>query len=380
MKFNRPLETSATGIAHTLLLSCPNEGGLIALHNGRAMIIDHVDTTGIHASPEMVIRGHQTADHAFIDIFTKDTVRSMVLKEVNDLHDILVIGERMHVVSTGTNEVLVYDLSGRLLERIPYPGQSDSWHLNCLARSPDGRLAITAFGKFSEFREWKGRSAGQGFIGFLGDTTGSQNILEGLNKPHTPRFHQGDIYCCDSDNNSLVRIRNGRKESLPIDHRFTRGLALCGDIAYVGLSGWRSLAKGPSTGGIAVVNLKQFRVETIFDIPLNEVYDVMAISEAQLESISLHYLNSKISRHSHELYALKLPSKISAPEISASANEESVLLAKQLGQLQQRYNATLLQLDILHDRLTRQTRSFSWKATAPLRWARRHMNSFLLRK
>lgn len=356
MKFDQPDETPCS-ITHSLLVSCPNNGGLVSVHDGRVDVIDYVDSIGLHSSDELFIRGYQTETKAFLDIFDRDGMRSLTLAEVEDLHDVLVHDGRLYAVSTGTNEVLVYDLHGRLTERIARPGEKDAWHLNCIAPTNDG-LTVSAFGVFSRHREWAGgHSAGHGIIIPLHDLAGGSPLLDQLNQPHSQRLHQGALYCCDSSNGTLVRLRDGQRETLRLARGFTRGLTLCGDLAYLGLSASREAHMTLDQGEIAIIDLATFSLRAVVPIPFKEIYDIVVISEARLKTVSRHYDQAATSR---------LSRRQATREESARAQD----LSKQRA-LRAQIQVLTRQVDVLEDKVRRQTSSASWQLTAPLRALRR---------
>lgn len=356
MKYDQPAEAPCS-IPHTLLISCPNNGGLVSVHDGRIDVIDYVDSIGLHASDNLFIRGYQTDTKAFLDVFDHDGMRSLVLNEVEDLHDILVHGGRLYTVSTGTNEVLVYDLHGRLIERITRPGEKDAWHLNCIAPL-NNSLTVSAFGTFARHREWAdGNSAGLGIVIALHDLPGTSPLLDQLNQPHSHRLHRGALYCCDSANGTLVRLRNGRRETLQLGRGFTRGLTLCGDIAYLGLSASRESHTSLTQGDIAVIDLITFSLRTVVTIPFREIYDIVVVTESQLTAVNRHYDRASASRLSRRIAMLE-------PRIYAKDVPLEQAMHVQIQTLAH-------QVDVLADKIRRQTSSASWRLTAPLRAMRR---------
>ncbi len=356
MKYDYP-EDAPKAIAHTLLISCPNNGGLVSVHKGMIDIIDHVDSIGLHVSESLFIRGYQTAHRAYLDIFSPAGLRTLALNEVEDLHDILVHNERLYVVSTGTNEVLVYDLNGHLLERISRPGEEDAWHLNCISPLHEN-LAVSAFGTFSRHREWAGgRSADRGIVIPLRDLSGTTPLLDHLNQPHSHRLHHGALYCCDSSNGSLVRLRDGQRETLHLARGFTRGLALCGDLAYLGLSASREPHMSLGQGEIAIIDLVTFSLRDVVPIPFKEIYDIVVVTEAQLDTVSRHYDRAPASRLSKRLDASDLHTRIEEVAAKQAMHAQIQILTHQI--------------DVLGDKIRRQTNSASWKLTAPLRALRR---------
>lgn len=289
MKYDRRHDSARAAPAHTLLVSCPNEGGLVALGPDGCEIVDGYDTVGMFADERLFVRAYQTQDGCHLDIFEDDGLRTLFLPEVADIHDVFVQGDVLHAVSTGTNEILSYDFtSGRLLERIAYPGRGDAHHLNCLGRM-QGRVVVSAFGRFAENRGWEaGRSAGSGMVVDLRDTRAERPLFDGLDQPHTPCEHAGWSYVCDSRNNRLLRVRGDRRESLDFPGGYVRGLGFAGDRLYVGLSASRNQRSEYTKARVATVDLGTFSTLSHIELPFAEVFAIAPVGDRILDSVRRH--------------------------------------------------------------------------------------------
>ena len=296
MKYNPRHDKPCATAAHPLLISCPNEGGLVALGPDGLGIVDCHDTTGLFADEQRFVRAYQTCNGCHLDVFEDDRHRTLFLPEVIDIHDIFVDGETLYAVSTGTNEVLVYDLpTGRLIEHIAYPGNDDAHHLNCLGRIQGG-LVVSAFGRFQETRGWDGgRSAGRGIVIGLRDTQAAHPLFEGLDQPHTPQEHAGWNYVCDSRNNRLVRISDDRREVLDFHGGYVRGLGFVDGTLYVGLSASRNQSSDYTRARIAVVDLATFSICSQIELPFAEVFAIAPVHPHRLDAIRRHYLRPPAS-------------------------------------------------------------------------------------
>ncbi len=290
MKYDPRHDKPCATTAHTLLISCPNEGGLVALGPRGLSILDCHDTTGLFADEQRFVRAYQTFDGCHLDLFEDDRHRTLFLPQVVDVHDVFVDGEILYAVSTGTNEVLAYDLGGRLLERIAYPGKEDAHHLNCLGRIQGG-LVISAFGRFQENRGWAGGlSEGRGLVIGLRDTQAAHPLFDGLDQPHTPCEHAGWSYVCDSRNNCLIRISGDRREILEFPSGYVRGLGFAQDTLYVGLSASRNQSTEHTKARVAVVNLATFSIHAHIDLPFAEIFAIAPVHPHRLDAIHRHYL------------------------------------------------------------------------------------------
>ena len=160
----------------------------------------------------------------------------------------------------------------------------DRCHLNGLAMR-DGRVAlVSALGTGDSEGSWRERKADGGV---LLDVASGEVVAHGLSMPHSPRFHDGRCFVLESGKGTLatVDLRDGRIETVCTLPGFTRGLALAGPFAFVGLSKVREktfdgipLAASPDervcgvyavdlrSGGIAGLVRFEGSVEEIFDV------------------------------------------------------------------------------------------------------------------
>ena len=74
--------------------------------------------------------------------------------------------------------------------------------------------------------------------GCLIDVQNGEVLVRGLAMPHSPRIHNGDLWVLDSGNGCLARVDRDNGQLTPVEHvpGYTRGLAFCGQFAFVGLS------------------------------------------------------------------------------------------------------------------------------------------------
>ncbi|RIK70859.1 MAG: TIGR03032 family protein, partial [Planctomycetota bacterium] len=76
------------------------------------------------------------------------------------------------------------------------------------------------------------------------DVASNEIVACGLSMPHSPRWHRGDLWLLESGDGSLGRVdlQRGVYEPIVKLPGFTRGLALVGSLALVGLSQVRESA------------------------------------------------------------------------------------------------------------------------------------------
>src|SRR5262249_11719444 len=107
--------------------------------------------------------------------------------------------------------------------------------------------------------------------GVLMDVDSGEVITRGLSMPHSPRWHGGRLWVCESGSGTLgtVDLNSGWYEAVAAVPGFTRGLDFVGDLAFVGLSQVREgavfsgieipgrLAREQRTCGVCVVDLRR---------------------------------------------------------------------------------------------------------------------------
>lgn len=111
----------------------------------------------------------------------------------------------------------------------------DRCHLNGLAVA-DGRVRyVTAMSQTDTRQGWRAVKVGGGC---LMDVPSGETVVRGLTMPHSPRVADGRVYLLHSGIGSLVTadIATGKCETIAQMPGYTRGLAIHGPLAFVGLS------------------------------------------------------------------------------------------------------------------------------------------------
>jgi uncharacterized protein (TIGR03032 family) len=148
---------------------------------------------------------------------------------------------------------------------------SDRCHLNGLAMVNGKPKYVTALGETNEMAGWRANKAKGGI---LMDVDSGEVLCRGLSMPHSPRWHGGRLWVCESGSGTLGTIdqNTGRYEAVAAVPGFTRGLDFAGDLAFVGLSQVREsavfsgipiterLAPKQRTCGVCVVDLRRGEV------------------------------------------------------------------------------------------------------------------------
>jgi uncharacterized protein (TIGR03032 family) len=172
-------------------------------------------------------------------------VRSWYLPGSTYLHDLALIGGRLHGNAVGRNAVVVFEDDGAravwwpaALERDGRAlGDRNYVQLNSIAGGAD-----LASSFFSASGERPGSSYpgdpeypvdGRGVI-FSGATR--EPVVRGLTRPHSARLHGGSLWVANSGYGELGAVRDGRFERLARLPGWTRGLAFAGGTAFAGTS------------------------------------------------------------------------------------------------------------------------------------------------
>jgi uncharacterized protein (TIGR03032 family) len=126
------------------------------------------------------------------------------------------------------------------------------------------------------------------------DVPSGEVLIRGLSMPHSPRWHLGRLWVCESGTGTLGFLdpNSMRYESIAAVPGFTRGLDFAGDLAFVGLSQVREsavfsgipiterLKETERTCGVCVVDLKTGQTIALlrFEDAVQEVFAVQVLA------------------------------------------------------------------------------------------------------
>jgi uncharacterized protein (TIGR03032 family) len=209
------------------------------------------------------------------------------------VHDVAWAGEDLWIVNTRFSCLctLAPDYSFVPRWRPPFVSAlsaEDRCHLNGLA-VVDGRPPfVTALGETDTPGGWRDNKA---CGGCLIDVTAEAVVARGLCMPHSPRWHDGRLWMLESGTGRLVLADPQARTWQTVAELpgYARGLALCGPLAFVGLSLIRAssaVAAVPLTErcgdlkcGVAVVELQSGRIiaSLEFETAVEEIYDVQLL-------------------------------------------------------------------------------------------------------
>jgi uncharacterized protein (TIGR03032 family) len=167
---------------------------------------------------------------------------------------------------------------------------TDRCHLNGLGMVDGRPRYVTALGETDAPAGWRANKARGGI---LIDVDSGAVITRGLSMPHSPRWHAGRLWVCESGAGTFGFIDPNTRKYEPIAAvpGFTRGLDFAGDLAFVGLSQVREsavfsgipiterLAEHERTCGVCAINLTTGQVVALlrFETAVQEVFAVTVL-------------------------------------------------------------------------------------------------------
>ncbi|KAA1421171.1 TIGR03032 family protein [Nocardioides humilatus] len=165
----------------------------------------------------------------------------------------------------------------------------DRCHLNGLAMRDGGPAFVTVMALADEAGGWR---ADRNQTGTVLDVASGEVVTTGLAMPHSPRWHRGQLYVLNSGMGRLERVdpASGQRDVVALLPGYARGLAMYGDLAFVGLSRIRETTTFGGTPlapyhdqlrcGVGVVELSTGRtVGTLeFANGVEEIFDVQVVA------------------------------------------------------------------------------------------------------
>ena len=174
----------------------------------------------------------------------------------------------------------------------------DRCHLNGLALADGRPKFVTALAETDVKEGWRPTKATSGC---LIDLDSEETVIRGLAMPHSPRIHEGRVWLLDSGRGRLVvaDLARGAVETVAELPGYTRGLAMIGSLAFVGMSKLRKTNRDtagvpiagrsePLKSGVAVVELASGRLVALleFQSGIEEVFDVQVLTGVRCPLIS----------------------------------------------------------------------------------------------
>lgn len=186
----------------------------------------------------------------------------------------------------------------------------DRCHLNGLALRDGIAKYVTVVAPTDVADGWRDRRRDGGSVI---DITSGEPVVAGLSMPHSPRFHQGELYVLDSGTGRFGRVdlKRGAFEPITFCPGYLRGLAFSGNYALVTLSKPRhdltfgglaieeELRKRGATAqcGIQVIDLRTGDVVHWLRLEgqITELYDVVVLPNC-FRPMALGFKTDEIKR------------------------------------------------------------------------------------
>ncbi|MHC8292954.1 DUF4915 domain-containing protein [Pseudomonas sp. LB3P58] len=257
-----------------LLISSPNGGGLLLIHNGLVFRLDDINTTGISLSGDKFLRGFQPEGLVFYqgNQTSEDSGTS-----IPDIHDVLIVDSSLYAVGTNANEVLQLDMNAIPVRRWTFPGENDAKHINCLALW-NQRIVFSAFGDFTDHREYKGNTTQAGFVQ---DLHTGERLIEALSQPHSLVPFGDKLLLANSETRELREYDGSAKllRSKTLDG-YTRGICVQDNILYIGLSRSRNIdSSAIVNANLVALDLQSWEELGRIELPISEIYSVLPIED-----------------------------------------------------------------------------------------------------
>jgi uncharacterized protein (TIGR03032 family) len=210
------------------------------------------------------------------------------------IHEIAWAGDELWMVSTRFSCLATLEDDYSFVPRWQPPfvtalAAEDRCHLNGLAMRDDRPAFVTALGETDTPGGWR---AAKSHGGVVIDMDSGEFVTRGLSMPHSPRWHEGKLWVLESGTGGVVLVdpATGGRETVVELPGFTRGWALVGPYAFVGLSKIRSTSAMDGVPiaerreelkcGVAVVDL--LRGTTVglleFQTAIEEIFDVQLLA------------------------------------------------------------------------------------------------------
>jgi uncharacterized protein (TIGR03032 family) len=208
-------------------------------------------------------------------------------------HEMAWSGDELWIVNTGFSCLCTLDDRHSFVPRWKPPFVSelaaeDRCHLNGLAMDGGRPAYVTAMAESNTAGGWRPTKATSGCVIEVASGT---TVLRGLAMPHSPRLYEGRLWLLDSGQGRLVvaDLERGSVQEVAVLPGYTRGLALFGGFAFVGLSKIRETAtfggvpvaerREELKCGVAAVELASGRTAALleFHTGVEEIFDVQVV-------------------------------------------------------------------------------------------------------
>jgi uncharacterized protein (TIGR03032 family) len=209
------------------------------------------------------------------------------------IHEVAWAGDELWLVSTRFSCLATLSPDYSFVPRWQPPfisalAAEDRCHLNGLTIVDGQPTYVTALGTTDIRDGWR---ADKPHGGCLMNVPSGEFVTRGLCMPHSPRWHDDKIWVLESGTGGLVLVDRdtGRRETVIALPGFTRGFALAGPYAFVGLSKIRqssamdgvpiAVHRDELKCGVAAVDLRRGRLLGLleFQTAVEEIFDVQLL-------------------------------------------------------------------------------------------------------
>lgn len=204
----------------------------------------------------------------------------------------------------------------------------DRCHLNGLAMASGKPRFVTALGTTDARDGWRADKP-QG--GCMMDVASGEFVTSGLSMPHSPRWHDGQLWVLESGTGSVMLVDHvtGSRETVATLPGFTRGLAIASHYAFVGLSKIRATSamdgvplaqrRGQLQCGVAVIDLRSGHNVAIleFQTAVEEIFDVQILPGLRFPEI----VGFQQETVHHTFIVPPVPQPLRAADCSSSSHQ-----------------------------------------------------------
>jgi hypothetical protein len=280
---------------NALLASCRSRSGagLVAFDGEKTELIDTISSTGLCLAQERMVRlvGRPDDSNAPGELFVYDAggvEKYYRIDKVRSPLDVIWDGQYFVVVSAAQNSLFWLTSSGEVARVAKMPGESDSWHLSCVAQD-GGDLFVSAFGRFDGPREWE-RHTGEG-RGIIFNVSTNTDAVRGLQCPQHHQILDGSWLVCNSGTRELLQI--SRNDSAVVKQRvrlekWIRGLTFSDRHIFLGESAGSSLSNATTDTGfasIAILDRATLALIGRVTLPFEEIDDLVIVSDDLLQGV-----------------------------------------------------------------------------------------------
>jgi uncharacterized protein (TIGR03032 family) len=226
--------------------------------------------------------------------------RSHVTGEIQ-CHEMAFGGSELWVVNTLFSCLCTLDSDHSFVPRWRPPfisslAADDRCHLNGLAMADGKPKYVTALAETDHPAGWRPKKVE---TGCLIDVASGATVARGFAMPHSPRIHGGSVWLLDSGRGRLVRVdvANGQWEEVASVPGYARGLAIYGNLAFVGLSKIRETStfggvpiadrRDELRCGFGVIEITSGRTIATFEFSsgVDEIFDVSILPGVRFPAI-----------------------------------------------------------------------------------------------